>query len=404
MILRSSAPCPNATTQNIQVSFTFETTSTNNNSGLGVLVDDLVVGTTCEAKPCSSNGTCSSLDTCLTGVCAASACTYVNSCCYADDECDDAQVCTVDSCSNGKCNFLPEPGCCEDLDDCSDGNPCTTDMCSGFGGSCSWEDVPGCCLSHADCNDGNECTQDKCSDDVCLNIDVCCESDDECDDGDDVCTVDACVSQFCSFEPTGADGCCESNPLTWDFESPINLDISSSTACTWAVVDSAQNQTQGGGKLLRYSKPGSNNYDCSLNSGTAVTEPFELQEGVAYTLSIKLMMDTETSTSYDKLFIYAVTNDKEIELWNKASLSAGKAQWGTYEFNFNAFAGEEVKLKFYFNSVDSVLNGTSGVFVDDITVTSTCLPAPCDSASDCSDGLNATTESCAGVGCDYTIP
>ncbi len=390
--------------QSVKLAFTFETTSASANSTLGVLIDDLVIGTTCEAKACSSNGACTSQDTCLQGVCAASACTYVNSCCYEDDECDDEQVCTVDSCQNGSCNFAAIAGCCEDLDDCSDGNPCTTDQCSGYGGECSWEDVPGCCLTHADCEDNDGCTQDKCSDDVCENIWICCAEDAECDDGDDVCTTDTCVDQFCAFAPTGEPGCCESNPLLWDFETPVALEVSNnSPPCTWQVTTTDQNQTPGGSQVLYYGDTGANNYNCGLNSGTAVTETFSLLDGVAYTLSFKLRMDTETSTSYDKLWIYALAGGQEIELWNKANLTAGK-NWGTYEFNFNAFAGQDVQLKFFFNTQDSVLNSTTGVFIDDITVTSTCLAQPCSSAAECDDGYGKTSQSCAGVSCTYSIP
>lgn len=390
--------------QSVKLSFTFETTSASSNSTLGVLIDDLVVGTTCEAKSCTSNGTCTSQDSCLQGVCAASACTYVNSCCYENDECDDEQVCTIDSCQGGKCNFAPIPGCCEDLDDCDDGNPCTTDLCSDFGGSCSWEDVDGCCLTHADCEDNDGCTQDKCSDDVCQNIWICCADDAECDDGDDVCTTDSCVDQFCAFIGTGEPGCCETNPLLWDFESPIDLEVTNSAdPCTWQVTTTDQNQTLGGSQALYYGNPGTNDYDCGLNSGTVVTESFSLLEGVAYSLSFKLMMDTETSNSYDKLFIYAMSGGKELELWNKSKLSGSAGVWMTYEFNFNAFAGQDVQLKFYFNTQDSVLNGTQGVFVDDIQVNSTCLVPPCSTNGDCNDGLSGTSDTCTGVSCSYSI-
>ena len=37
--------------QSVKLAFTFETTSASANSTLGVLIDDLVIGTTCEAKP-----------------------------------------------------------------------------------------------------------------------------------------------------------------------------------------------------------------------------------------------------------------------------------------------------------------------------------------------------------------
>ena len=156
--------------------------------------------------------------------------------------------------------------------------------------------------------------------------------------------------------------------------------------------------------MLYYGDVGSNNYNCGLNSGTVITETFSLLDGVAYNLSFKLMMDTETSTSYDKLFIYAMAAGQEIELWNKSKLTASKGVWKTYEANFNGFAGQDVQLKFFFNTGDSVLNATKGVFVDDISITSTCLPHPCSSNGECSDGFGETSETCVGISCSYSIP
>lgn len=65
--------------------------------------------------------------------------------------CDDADLCTLDSCTNGQCEYT--------LINCDDANDCTIDTCSN--GTCSNTPV--------NCDDGDICTTDNCESGVCLN-------------------------------------------------------------------------------------------------------------------------------------------------------------------------------------------------------------------------------------------
>lgn len=68
----------------------------------------------------------------------------------ASDECDDLNVCTIDSCSGGACTNTGDTGA-----PCSDGNFCTIDDQCNAGGSCA----PG---TPKNCDDGQFCTADSC--------------------------------------------------------------------------------------------------------------------------------------------------------------------------------------------------------------------------------------------------
>ena len=61
-------------------------------------------------------------------------------------------------------------------------------------------------------------------------------------------------------------------------------------------------------------------------------------------------------------------------------------------------------LLFDFDTQDSISNDSTGLYIDDIHITSTCLPKPCSDDFQCADGLTGTIESCGLAGCEYTIP
>lgn len=128
--------------------------------------------------------------------------------CGVDAECDDGDVCTVDSCEGCTCEHRAAA--------CDDGDPCTADSCDPVAG-CAHADLPdgtacddgdvcnghetcaaGACTAGAPltCDDGNACTTDTC-DPV-----TGCSATSACDDGD-ACTVETC-------DPTGG---CASDPV-----------------------------------------------------------------------------------------------------------------------------------------------------------------------------------------------
>jgi hypothetical protein len=141
--------------------------------------------------------------------------------CGLDADCDDGDLCTVDTCVALSCVQTPIPGCCAIDVDCDDGNPCTDDTCQAnacaytdnthpcFDGSeCTVGDVcaAGACTGTAIvCDDGNACTADSCVDGACqydyAPVGICCVSDLDCDDGN-YCTLDRCESNgACTNDP-----------------------------------------------------------------------------------------------------------------------------------------------------------------------------------------------------------
>lgn len=82
---------------------------------------------------------------CTTDECQNGACIHFDN----NDPCDDADACTdFDTCVNGECNGV-------DIE-CNDMNLCSVDSCDSMIG-CVNEFQPGCCLSDEDCPDGQIC-------------------------------------------------------------------------------------------------------------------------------------------------------------------------------------------------------------------------------------------------------
>jgi len=116
--------------------------------------------------------------------------------CTSEEQCFDGDPCTQDVCdtSGGRCLHPPA---LEGTPCAPDGERCTLDVCDG-GGVCAHPANPECCGSNEDCNDGNPCTDDTCYDGTCswdVRPDCCtrdgdCISPDrigECDPGTGTC-------------------------------------------------------------------------------------------------------------------------------------------------------------------------------------------------------------------------
>lgn len=226
---------------------------------------DALVG--CKHQPiggeCNDGNACTWPDVCADGNCVAG----------DPVDCDDQNVCTVDSCNSGKgCVHTPSGGACEDNNactvgdhcqgglcvpskalDCDDANICTNDSCEpatgchhefntapcSDGDICTTKDAcqQGECVGgkSMSCDDGNECTSDSCNALVgcvytanagpCDDLDPCTEEDScsggvcvgtvpkDCDDGN-VCTDDLCTPMAGCTHKNNQHPCSDGNLCT----------------------------------------------------------------------------------------------------------------------------------------------------------------------------------------------
>jgi len=187
----------------------------------------------CDSGFCAGGFCCASAcdgecESCDTGVCEVAepepitgptACCqpgfrWTGTLCEATDTCGDGTVDANEACDDGALNGEPTSccsltcelveGCCNVDQDCDDGNACTTNTCSGPAGTCTPSPIAGCCLEDSDCPTST-CTIASCDLDsnLCESTPVpnCCTSNADCEDADP-CTITACLVELgeCSFE------------------------------------------------------------------------------------------------------------------------------------------------------------------------------------------------------------
>ncbi len=354
----------------------------------------------------------------------------LRACCAEAADCDDADICTTDSCEAGACVYEEAEGCCGGARDCDDGDRCTADLCALGAGACTHVELDGCCRADADCDDGEACTRDRCGEaGACENVQLCCDADRDCDDGDlctigrcdgglcrysnscctsndecgdgDTCTDDVCLEGICRNDFNYGAGCCLPDILTEGFEpggaagwtlSPATNNIG------WRLLTSATAPT--GSRILYYGHPTLLFYESGgRNQGSATSPPFRLPRGVQVTASLSVRLDIEAEPSRDRFTVEAVVGDRVVPLVEKGALQLGA--WQELRLDLSWAAGQTVQLRLRFDTVDGVQNTGRGVSVDDVQVFSDCQPRLCDDTVDCPSRLDCLTPSCEAGACVY---
>ncbi len=142
----------------VQAAFEFDSDSSLSHQG--VFIDDLAIEQLC----CSVDADCDDFDPCTADSCPgeASVCNHlpVANCCVSHDACDDGDACTNDVCSENQCVHFAI--CCQDDSDCDDlDDLCSSDSC--INGKCKYEPqyTAGCCFPHLFLEDFDEPLSNK---------------------------------------------------------------------------------------------------------------------------------------------------------------------------------------------------------------------------------------------------
>lgn len=351
-------------------------------TGAGIYLDDVAISSTCKAKACANSTACNGSPwpyACLTGVCSDGQCTYANSCCTANADCNDNNLCTSDACgTNKKCTFAAIKGCCMGPGDCNDGNSCTQDVCPQPGAQCVNPAIASCCLSSAACDDKNTCTTDKCVQNKCINENLCCTNDAGCSDGETKCTTVKCVNSKCVHTPTNAAGCCAPEVWVNDFDQgdlkDIQITNSLGTGKGWQINPSPPGSlSKSAPGVLWYGDPAKGTFDMGATNGKALTPKILLPSATPSKVTMSILMDTESGGkgSYDDLVVSLLVGGQKVGIWDKGSgISTNK--WYEVDFDLSKYMGQEIQIEFSFNTLDSVGNGGKGVFVDDLKVLTNC--------------------------------
>ena len=125
----------------------------------------------------------------LTYLCGDSVCnpgeTQEN--CCLDCKCSGSNMCTSSGCLVPQC-FLDE--------DCNDNQELTKDSCDEY--KCKHQKIR--CTNDKQCNDNDPDTDDFCSSGECTNLPPICKTDEDCVD-ENPCTLDQCINKDCQYKP-----------------------------------------------------------------------------------------------------------------------------------------------------------------------------------------------------------
>ncbi len=206
-----------------------------------------------DVMDCPSDGDLCTLEYCdpTTGQCASD-----------PMDCDDGNVCTVDTCVDGQCIKSDAPGAqCITPDDCDDSDPCTLDICATTG-DCTCSNAP------VNCDDDDCCTVDTCDPDVgaCVHslvfpgCQVCTEDLD--------CLVECPINPFTQVQVEPDDeesGLCD--PNTAVIIDDDNTVVVFRDACNhWLCnLDSGQGCDEGTGQCVNIAVQCDDGDDCTLD-------------------------------------------------------------------------------------------------------------------------------------------
>lgn len=334
------------------------------------------------AVGCTDGNACTAGDKCSNGACMPGS--PVN--------CDDSNPCTSDNCSTtGSCTYVAiQASPCNDGNGCTVSDKCVNGVCSGVGQAC---------------DDGNICTNDSCANGKCNHINNtakctdadACTADDQCGSGKcnpgakancddkDACTADSCDPTIgCMHKPS-----CPTAIFSETFPCDKTL--------AWSQEGSGWTSQKVGGQTQDCAM----NFAVDGNSGSLTSQVIALPATAIALLSVTAhckVVNQAGGTSYSPLYHVGGTCNVEVSAdgfkstITKFALPALAASTST--FSLASYKGKSIQLRL---TASGGSWGYNYLWVDTVTIaaaSSGAGPAACSKDADCGDGLECTAEFC----------
>ena len=112
---------------------------------------------------------------------------------------------------------------------------------------------------------------------------------------------------------------------------------------------------------------GSNYSTGARNSGALISPWIDLAAAAGATLNFRSWYETEdTGTSWDRKLVYVTTDGSN---WSQIlQISGPNKQWTSQTVELSQFAGQRIRLRFFFDSIDGMNNGYRGWYLDNVIV------------------------------------
>jgi hypothetical protein len=285
---------------------------------------------------------------------------------------------------------------CVTASDCNDDEPCTFDFCD-LGECVNTQDNPLCCTDASDCDDGNNCTEETCDNGLC-------NSNYEEDTTNCCSTADWLGGWSENFE-NGLNGFTaesDSDNVSWHIDTEMANSGDASANFSDPFTGYYSDSSMGGslsGRLISppievppYGKGASYaEFWFAMSTEWDMNDPADWAES-----AIDLDGDGSPDFKIDELQVMVMVNgligmaDSHWASWYVTNTTF--EQWMSSRVDLADYAGESVQLVFEFTA-DSSNNQYPGVYIDDISFGTTCLPVgaincmyggDCNSSDECS--------------------
>lgn len=405
---RISAPLKGFAGKTVQIVLSFETKDGTLNAFEGAYVDDVAISSGC----CASESDCNDGNICTTDACQAVAgklpqCSHTAKadCCASSADCDDGKPCTLDLCPNAgaACSHSDKPDCCMSVGDCDDKDSCTEDACPAPGSVCTHANQ--CCKSDSECTTADPCKKGSCVAGQCSFADTCCTLNEDCDDFNP-CTIDACDKGKCVYTGATVPGCCAPILVNSKFDSDEGWASKSSvTSLGWVWANIGTAAKSGPGVWKMGSPTGAtlnvaNNPQWTVTTSTPV---ISVLSGKETSFNFWSTIPSGTSTSVT-MRVFAKVDGTDINFLSLQGyqLTGG---WKQFAVDLTPLGGKSFAVEFEVKTSSTFGNLTgAGVYLDDVSITSTCKAKACTNSTTCNGSpwpYSCLTGVCSDGQCTY---
>lgn len=228
-----------------------------------------------------------------------------------------------------------------------------------------------------------------------------CFNDNDCPDDGDPCTIEYCAAGKCAATQSNEGACCVPSEAALEtFDVGVQGSLGAFTVdafqcasgdpgaeCTGSAaapvkwqVGSAQSHS--GKFALYFGAPSTGSYNDAGKRvyGFATSGPLTLDADADATLDLWTWVDVEPWSpflpSLDRYEIAVVgADDEETVVWAKSELGEDASAYGTWTHvtvPLDNWAGQEIRVRFTFDSDDGLGNSGLGIFADDVRIIQGC--------------------------------
>ena len=203
-----------------------------------------------------------------------------------------------------------------------------------------------------------------------------CQSDAACDDGEE-CTIDTCAAGLCQYAGKIGPGCCEpGNAILANFDqgklAGVYVTDNLETGVFWNVD---KTRSSAGEFSLYCGDPVPQTYQLDRRVKSSATTPLlTIPKGGSTVLAFDLFKATRNMRNFDVFQVLVLRDGALIGLFSTQELErfVTDGRFIHLRLSLNAYAGQQIQLRFVFDSADAAPLPYEGVYLDTLRLDTVC--------------------------------